>query len=236
MKLLFFILTALLFLAGSVLISIQFEAVLYFFVLKIGFGWVYSSIYIRIIVAFLFIIGINSIFKIFQKTKKIKKWVTILIGVVPGFFVSFIISPIYDIDYGLLDDKLKLEHFTDLSEDTNFSYSQNDKHELIAFLDVGCGHCEMALKKMNANFTNGQNAPIHLFFHNDSSDVNHFLDINNSSQLNHHYMLSEGLFLKHAGFEFPSIYLINTSGETVFHWVGDEMNYSALDYLLSLEQ
>jgi hypothetical protein len=198
MKPFFFIFAAFIFFAGSILISFEYEAVLYFFVLKIGLGWVYSSIYIRIIVAFLFIIGLNSIFKTFKKTSKIKKWVTILIGLVPGFFVSFIISPIYDIDYGLLDDKLKLEQFADLSEDTNFSYVHTDSHELIAFLDVGCGHCEMALKKMNANFTAGQNVPINLFFHNDSADVNRFLDENNSHHLNHHHMLLEVLFLKQA--------------------------------------
>lgn len=227
---------ALLLLSVALIISYNFEETLYFLVEKIGLKWVLSTILIRIIVAFLFIISLAFIFKIFKQTSRIKKWITLLIGIVPGFFISFIISPIYDIDYGLLGDGMKLESFTELSEDTNYSYMPSEKHELIAFLDVGCGHCKMALKKMNANFKAGQSAPINLFFYNDTIDVNQFLEANNSLQLNHHFTLSEGLFLKYAGFEFPSIFLINPAGETVYHWTGDRMNYSALDYLLSLEQ
>jgi hypothetical protein len=195
---------------------------------------VYSSIFIRIIVSFLFIVGLHSIFKIFKKTKTQKKRFAVLVGIVPGFFISFAFTPIYDIDYGILDDKLKLETFADLPADSNNSYSHSGGHEIIAFLDVGCAHCKMALEKFNANITAGQVIPIHLFFHNDSTDVNSFLEQNNSKNLTHHYLQSEGQFIVHAGFEFPSIYLINPEGETIYHWVGDDMNYSALDYLLSL--
>ncbi|MFT5822833.1 MAG: hypothetical protein ACI8ZM_004090 [Crocinitomix sp.] len=236
MKPALFSFTALLFFAASVFIALEYEAVVYFFVLKLGLGWVYSSIFIRIIVAFLFIIGLNSIFKIFKRTRTVKKWIVVLIGIVPGFFISFGISPIYDIDYGMLDDKLKLETFAELPNDTNDTYVHSGGSELIAFLDVGCEHCKMALKKLNANVAAGQVIPIHLFFHNDSSDVLNFMGNNNEESITLHYLQNEGQFIEHAGFEFPSIFLMNPQSETNYHWVGDEMNYSALDYLLSLEQ
>lgn len=236
MKSIVSLILALLFFATSVLVALNFEAVLDFFVVKMGLGWVYSSIFIRIIVTFLFIVGLDALFKVFKKTRSFRKRMAVLIGIVPGFFISFIIFPIYDIDYGLLDDNRQLKFFAELSDDTNKSYVHAENYELIAFLDVGCGHCEKALKKINSNFAAGQTIPVHLFFHNDTSDVNHFLEVNQSSHLNHHFMLSEGLFVKHAGIEFPSIYLINPKGETVYHWIGEKMNYTALDYLLSLEQ
>ena len=151
MKVTSFSFIALLFFTASIFVAIEYETVLYFFVLKLGLGWVYSSIFIRIIVAFFFIIGLNSIFKIFKRTRKVKKWRVVLIGIVPGFFISFGISPIYDIDYGMLNDNLKLETLADLSADTNGTYSHSERHELIAFLDVGCAHCKMALKKLLMN-------------------------------------------------------------------------------------
>ncbi|NOQ73674.1 MAG: hypothetical protein GQ574_16830 [Crocinitomix sp.] len=236
MKQFLFLFIALSFLTSAVVLSFYFEDALYFSVLNLNLGWVLSSILIRFLVMLLVIFSLLLIFKSFNKTKSILLWITIPIGMVLGFFVSFAISPIYDIDYGILNDQLKLETFADLSVDTDETYRHSEGYEVIAFLDVGCAHCKMALKKLNANVAAGQIIPIHLFFHNDSSDVLNFLDKSNSADLTHHHLKSEGLFIEHAGFEFPSIFLINPQGETIYHWVGDEMNYSALDYLLSLEQ
>lgn len=236
MKQVLFIITALLLLAGGILLSIKFEEALYFFVLKLGLSWVWSSILIRLLVALCFIVALKQIFNLFNRLKQVKNWIVALIGIVPGFFLSFGISPIYDIDYGMLDDKLKIEELADLSADTNETYLHNGNYELIAFLDIGCAHCKMALKKLNANILAGQTVPVQLFFHNDPEDVQNFLASNNGENITHHNLQNEEVFVKHAGYEFPSIFLINPQGETSYHWVGDEMNYSALDYLLSLEQ
>lgn len=205
-------------------------------VLYLPIGWVVSSILIRLIVIVFFILFLKNTFQAFEQTRKIKNWVTVIIALVPGFFLSFAISPIYDIDYGMFDDGLKLPSRQEVVTATENHYQASEGHEIMAFLDVGCGHCRLACQKLSINKEAGQTIPINLFFAGEKADIDHFIDENNGNNLDYHILQTEDSFVHLAGFEFPSIYLIKPNGETAYHWVGEKMNYSALDYLLDLEQ
>src|SRR5690606_30754285 len=111
-----------------------------------------------------------------------------------------------------------------------------NRYELLAFLDVGCSHCQEAARRLGTNYRADQKVPIHLFFNGDVADINHFRTQNNVTELTHHQLPSLSSFFYFAGYEFPSIFLINPEGEVEYHWTGQSLNYNAMDYLISLEQ
>ncbi len=220
----------------SCTIPFYFHDLVAFGVLKIGIGWVMSTLLIRILVIFFFVIGLNTILKLIRRGKRTKSWIPIFGGMILGFLTSFAIEPIYDIDYFMLGDTLEITQFEDLSESTTNTYVRKDRYEVLAFFDVGCDHCQQASKKLGMNIAAGQAIPVHAFFANDTADVVHFLNINGGNSFETHYLPSESVFVRFAGFEFPSIFLVDPQGKTAYHWIGERMNYTALDYLLSLEQ
>lgn len=220
----------------AILISIYFNEILVFSIIHLCIGWVTSTILIRLLVILFFTLGLNYILSILLKNSRIKNSLTILVGSVAGFFLCFAFSPIYDIDYFMLGDNLELSEFNQLEEASSQSYQRENHSEVLAFLDVGCGHCQLACQKFGINKAAGQAIPIHLFFANDSTDVHHFLESNKGQDLTTHFLKDEASFITFAGFEFPSIFVIDSTGKTTYHWVGERMNYTALDYLLSLEQ
>ncbi len=223
-------------LALAISIPFYFHEILVFGVVKIGLGWVVTTVLIRLAVILFFLFALNAILLIIRKGVRPRFLILLAIGIVPGFLISFAIEPIYDIDYFMLGDELELTEFDRLAEASSNSYTRQDTTEILAFFDVGCDHCQAACNKLGLNIEAGQTIPVHVFFANDTANVNHFLETNNGLALNSHFLQSENTFVSFAGFEFPSIFLIDSTGKTVYHWIGERMNYSALDYLLSLEQ
>jgi len=220
----------------AIITPFYFQEILIFSVVKIGLGWVISTVLIRLAVILFFIIALNAILLVIKKGNRTKLWIVLAAGIGPGFLLSFAIEPIYDIDYFMLGDNLELSEFNQLEEASSQSYQRENHSEVLAFLDVGCGHCQLACQKFGINKEAGQTTPIHLFFANDSTDVHHFLESNKGQDLTTHFLKDEASFITFAGFEFPSIFVIDSTGKTTYHWVGERMNYTALDYLLSLEQ
>jgi hypothetical protein len=81
----------------------------------------------------------------------------------------------------------------------------------------------------------GMKIKVDLFFSGNKKDTEYFLETNNGTSFSHHYIHADSDFTGFAGYIFPSIYLLDPAGKTIYHWTGDEMNYSALDYLIELE-
>lgn len=219
----------------SLLIAPYFYETLYFLVEKIGLGWVFSSILLRLLAIVFLIVGskliINSV-----TSKSIKTWIFILAGSAIGFGYTFAIAPIYDVDYFMHSDDLDFEHLNELSEETNQSFQRIEGYQVLAFLDVGCSHCMVAAQRLGVNFRSGQKIPIHLFFNGDEANTTHFRQTQHVEELTYHMLTSEREFIYFAGYEFPSVFLIDPNGEVVYHWVSEKLNFNALDYLLSLEQ
>jgi len=220
----------------AITIPFYFHEVLIFSVVKIGLGWVVSTVLIRLAVILFFLFALNATLLLIRKGAQTRFLIVLAIGIAPGFLISFAIEPIYDIDYFMLGDDLELTEFGRLSDATSNSYTRQDSTEILAFFDVGCDHCQAACNKLGLNIAAGQTIPVHVFFANDTANVNHFLETNNGLALTRHFLTTENTFVSFAGFEFPSIFLIDSTGKTAYHWIGERMNYTALDYLLSLEQ
>ncbi len=225
-----------LFVGLAVVIPFYFNELLLIVTKNIGLGWVTTTILIRLVVIILFIIALKFLFLAFEKTKRLKTWIITLIGIIPGFLISFAISPIYNTDYGIFNDDLKLENIADLSTATSGTFSNAPQNTVIAFFTTSCPFCKSACRKLNQNFEAGQNLKVDFIFPGTREDADRFLEENNGTQFNSHLIADEATFMGYSGYNFPSIFVITPNGETKYHWIGDQMNYSALDYLLSLEQ
>jgi hypothetical protein len=183
-----------------------------------------------------FIVGLKYLLKIFALTKNIKTIWIILIGMGPGFLISFVLFPIWTTDYGMLTDDLTITDFEALEKASANSYEDVDEKKVLAFLDVGCDHCQEACRKFTYVKDQNENLPIYLFFYNDSVYVDHFIEEFGDNRFRGYHLDSHQSFLNFAGFEFPSIFYVNEQSESVHHWVGDKLNYTALDYLSRLKQ
>ena len=211
-----------------------FESILFFSVANIGLGWVITTILIRLIVILFLTIVLVQIFSFFVRLKKIKTWIVFLIAIAPGFGISFI-SPIYETDYGLRNDDFPLNNQAVLSDSTGVDIVPKNGYAVCAFFTTTCPHCMAASQKLGINIEGGQKTPVYTFFPGTLEDTENFLKVNNGSKFQYFLIDNADLFLNTSGGVFPSIFVINSKGETEYHWNGDEMNYSALDYLKSLE-
>lgn len=217
-------------------IPFYFNDILTILVENTFFGWVMTTILIRLIVIVLFIVALKSFFSAFQKTKKLKTWIIVLIGLIPGFFISFAIAPIYNTDYGLFNDGVKLENLERIEVATGGTFVNESRPTLIAFVTTTCPFCKLACRKLGQNLQKGQTVKVDFIFPGTKEDADRFLEENNGTEFNGHLIQDDATFMGYAGYSFPSIFIVNAQGETDYHWIGDQMNYSALDYLLSLEQ
>jgi len=218
------------FLASSIIIPFYFNPILIFLVTKIGFGWVVGTIVIRILVIFLFALFLHLLLKMILKTRQIKFIWIFLIALLPGFGISFI-SPIYSVDYGMFNDELKLENYQDLNAHLNSNILPEHGYSLCAFFTTSCPHCMNASEKLGINIDAGQSIPVNVFFPGSIDDAKMFLTKNNGEKFNMHLIDNDSLFVNLSGGAFPSIFVIDSKGKTKYHWTGDEMNYSALDWL-----
>lgn len=225
-----------LFFSLGIIVPIYFDRFLLIISSNTGIGWVLTTIIIRLIVVISFIFAFKYLFSIFELTKRIKIWMTVITGTIIGFLIGFAISPIYETDYGLANDGVKLKNIENLSTACGGTFSFEPTTSLIAFFTTNCPFCKSACQKLGHNSTVGQTLKVDLFFPGNRSDTDRFLENNSGTQFNSHLISDDSLFMEYAGYNFPSIFVINGKGETIYHWKGDEMNYSALDYLLELEQ
>lgn len=228
------IIMTLAFVGCSILIPLYFERILVSLVSSGTIGWVFGSILLRLIVILLFAIALKLVFPFFAKLKRINFFLVFLIAIIPGFGISFI-SPIYNTDYGMYSDDFVLTNPEDLNQVTGKEVYKTGEHTLVAFFTTTCPHCMAASIKLGANIQGGQQVKVQAFFPGTKEDTESFLNRFNGKDFNY-YLVDDSAFMVWSGGSFPSIFLINPDGSTAYHWTGDEMNYSALDYLRKVEQ
>jgi hypothetical protein len=212
-----------------------FNTLLAFFVGKVSLGWVLSTILVRLLVIILVLLALTSFKKSSARLSKIKQWIVVAVAFPVGFGISFI-SPIYTVDYGMFNDGVQLQNLSALEQEMNGEVLTGEGSSLVAFFTSGCPHCMAASYRLGLNIESGQKVPVHAIFPGTEEDTKEFIENNNGSAFNVHRIQNDSLFIAISGGTFPSLFLLDKNGKTTHHWVGDELNYSALDYLKSLEQ
>ena len=226
------LLTGIVFIAIAVYLSIDLVEVSKKLIARIHIGWVSSTIVSRLLVCLSFGRGLQLILQVL--TPKLKGVLTFFIGFIAGFGVSFI-SPIYESDYGIYDgEKLSIDH-SGLSDLTDGAYQIKKEPYLVAFFTTTCSHCKEASGKIGFMSQLDRMIPVIAIFPGSEEDAQKFIKDNNGAFFEYHTIQDDEFFIENSDGSFPSIFLINEKGETVQHWFGDLLNYSALDYLESLK-
>ena len=135
-----------------------------------------------------------------------------------------------------MDDGFQLEQKALLDERLKVTTNSNKGHAVYAFFTTTCPHCMAASDRLGTNISGGQTIPVYSIFPGNEGNSTKFLSDFNGESFVSCDLNNDALFLKLSGGMFPSIFVVDKDGKTVYHWTGDEMNYSALDYLLNLEQ
>ncbi|MBK9191711.1 MAG: hypothetical protein IPM77_09460 [Crocinitomicaceae bacterium] len=125
-------------------------------------------------------------------------------------------------------EELELVAGSEILSDKNYT--------LIAFFTTTCPHCMSASRRIGINIEGGQQIPVTAIFPGSEEDTQKFLETNNGLKFNSLIINNDDLFLRASNGVFPSIFLADNSGKTINHWIGEELNYTGLDYLKSLEQ
>lgn len=202
-------------------------------VTKMGTGWVFASIYIRLLTIIFFAIGLYLIFQAIPKTKKLKFIWVFLIAAGPGFGISFI-EPVYNVDYGLFTDDMAIENIEDLEAASDYEF--NGEYNLLMFGTTNCPHCKASVRKLVLNTEAGQTMRVSTFFGGTEADALSYLSDNGAEAFDHHMIKPDTAFLNFSGYTFPSIFLIQPDGSTMHHWTGDMLNFSALDLIADLPE
>jgi len=222
------------FIGISVYLAVNLVDVSQNLITKTGIGWVASTIITRTLVCLSFARGIQILLKTF-----LPKLNTILVfigGLVVGFGVSFL-TPIYQSDYGdFSTTDLTIDH-KGLSEITNGKYQIKKEPYIVAFFTTNCPHCKEASKHLGFLSQQNKLPPIVAIFPGNKNNTEKFIAKHNGQTFERYRLEdNEEFFLDNSGAGFPSIFLINEKGETVKHWFGALLNYSALDYLGSIKK
>ena len=215
------------------IIPLYFEQILFSLVGSIGLGWVMSTILLRLLVIILFAIFLKQVFNLFEITRKIKSYLVFIIALLPGFGISFI-YPIYQLDYGMYNDGFQMENSQEFNKAVGEDVIIDGEKSLVVFFTTTCPHCMYACRKLSINREAGQNLQVNAIFPGNKNDTEEFLSNHNGLEFNW-FLIDDSTFIKYSGGAFPSIFLMDEKGETEYHWTGDELNYSALDYLLGLD-
>ncbi len=215
------------------LIPIYFNDLLQILVVKLGSGWVFSTIYLRLMVIIFLAVSLNFLFKAFEKTRKLKFWITFIIAILPGIGISFI-APIYEGDYGYVQNSQLPElSMASLQEATNNAFELNGEQQIVCFFTSTCPHCKALSRKLGMNIQGGQNIQVNAFFPGENEARESFINENNGTEFKS-FTIDGELFVQNAGNTFPATYLIDKDGNTLNFWSGDHINFSTLDYFLDL--
>jgi thiol-disulfide isomerase/thioredoxin len=227
------ILTGLVFIGIAVYLAINLVEVSKNLIAKISLGWVSATIITRALVCFSFARGLQLILQ--SVLPKLNSILVFIGGIVLGFGLSFL-SPIYESDYvDASTTDLSIDH-AGLTALTNGRYQIKAQPYIVAFFTSSCPHCKLASKNLGYMSQLGKLPPVVAIFPGNEADTKRFLEENNGQLFEYYRLSDEGYFLKNSGAAFPSVFLINEKGETVKHWFGDLLNYTALDYLEGIKQ
>ncbi|UKN01867.1 hypothetical protein K6119_19270 [Paracrocinitomix mangrovi] len=227
------IISILVFLGIAFTIPLFYYKLITWSIINLNSGWVFTTFFLRFLVIVFFVIALNLTFSFFEKTRKIKFIWVFLIGMLPGFGISFI-SPIWNTDYGDFSDEMTLESANTLSVASGENYTPKDHRHLVVFFDTNCGHCMNTSAKLGICKSAGMEMEIHAFFIDTKEDVLNFLKNNRGENFDSYLLGDMRFMIEIAGIDMPSVFLLDKDQSTMKHWSG-ELNYTALDYIMSLE-
>ncbi|MCG8575852.1 MAG: hypothetical protein MI810_13275 [Flavobacteriales bacterium] len=216
-------------------IPLFFNDLLEFFVTKLGSGWVFSTLFIRLLVVIMLTICLREIFSLWKKSRKIKVWIIFLIALLPGIGISML-HPVYVGDYGTPaanTEEIELD-ITELSQATGNEFELGEGNHIIAFFTSTCPHCKATSNKLGINVEAGQKVPVTVFFPSLREDADRFLNENRGTKFDS-YCISDQVFTNNAGNSFPITFLVDKDGKTLNYWRGDVISYNVLDDLLDME-
>ncbi|MBI3134697.1 MAG: hypothetical protein HYZ14_08505 [Bacteroidetes bacterium] len=219
----------------AVIIPFFFRDSLFFLVGSLKLGWLFSNIVLRLLVIVLFAVFLHHLLKLSLKQRKLKFIYSFLIAILPGFGLSFI-YPIYNIDFGMLGDTFAMQNKPFVDEHLTSLPDSEGKYTIYGFFTTTCPHCMEASERLGTNIKGGQKVPVNILFPSTEEDAKKFLDNYQGENFNYGLIDNDSAFITISGGAFPSIFLLDPKGTTVNHWTGDELNYTALDYLKSLDQ
>jgi len=200
------------------------------FVSKVSIiGWVKGSLILRLVVSLGFARGIQLIYKTITAGKKSS--LVFLIATLVGFTVVFIAQPIYTTDYGNLGTSDLSLDITKLKEETNNEFNLSSKHALVIFFSTNCGTCKEMSNKIGQLQSTGNFPQVIALFPGSNIDAITFMNENKGGNFKYHMIDNDTYFQETANFVFPSIFLIDKKGETIQHWEGSLMNYTAFDLI-----
>ena len=213
----------------AIYIAISFNSSLANLVQRSGISWVTSSIILRAIISLSFARGFQLFIKSIQP--KFNSLLIFAIGILIGFLISFGAQPIYNTDYGNYGITEMIIDIPELKIQTNNQFDLNSKPAIIAFFTSTCSHCKDASKKLGFIHTIGNSPQIISIFPGSKEDTENFISENNGNSFIYHLINNDKFFIETAGGSFPSVFLVDKEGNTIQHWFGDELNYSALDLI-----
>ena len=119
----------------------------------------------------------------------------------------------------------------DLKKETDNQFNLNGNNAIIAFFTTDCPHCQDASKKLGSAHAKGKTPQVFALFPGNLKDTERFNQENNGQNFITFMIDNDAFFGETAGGSFPSIFLVDKDGNTIMHWFGDTMNYTALDLI-----
>ena len=227
------ILKAVIFIGISLYLSFKFNDSLANLVAKTPIGWVKGSILLRLLISFSFARSAQLLLNSFSL--KFNSVLTLFIGAVIGFGISFGLQPIYNTDYGNWKTENMILDITQFQENCSTHTLQNEA-ELYLFLSTNCPHCKNVSRKMGYLQKQGKVPSVNAIFTGTSDDANAFLMDNDGQNFKLHFIENDSVFGSFSGGRYPSIYLLDKNQNTAGHWFGGALNYSGLDLIESIHK
>jgi len=221
------IVKAILFICISVYLAFTFDKALTNMIMKLPFGWVVSSIILRLFITLAFARGVQLVILFFKQD--FSSILGFIIGVPLGFAVSFI-TPIYNTDYSDLSSTSTSLNIEELNLHINNSIQSDGKTKVVAFFTTSCPHCKVASQKVGSMVIGKKSPLVYAIFPGTKKDTEVFINQNKGQNFKSILLTDQDYFIKASEGAFPSIFLIDGKGKTIKHWVG-ELSYSALDYI-----
>jgi thiol-disulfide isomerase/thioredoxin len=211
----------------SIYLAYTFDNALSNMIIKLPFGWVVSSIILRIFITLAFARGFQLLITAFKPSLNIYLW--FIIGIPIGFGVSFI-TPIYSIDYSNQTSNQPELNLNELNLHINHKIQTNGKAIIIAFFTTSCSHCKIVSQKLGSMSMAGKTPKIHALFPGTKEDTDLFIKENKAQYFSNQIVNDQDYFIRAAEGVFPSVFLVDTNSKIIKHWTG-ELSYPTLDYI-----
>lgn len=224
------IIKGLIFICIALYLAFTFNSSLANFVSKVPFvGWVVGSITLRLVISFAFARGVQLVYKLFTDGRR--SFLVLMVGALLGFTIVFIAQPIYSIDYGNFGTQDLKVDIDKLKEETNNQFDLNSKPALVVYFSTNCGSCIETANKIGELQLMIDFPQVIALFPGTLEDATAFMNENKGANFKYHMIDNDIYFQEAADYGFPSIFLVDKNGETVQHWEGSLMNFTALDMI-----